>query len=71
MIQLRVLLGYPFKTNIEYFPETVYSCQRCGIISTFYSIPPKKCTGCNIVLPNLRELKEDVGARKNYHLYGE
>ena len=68
MIKLRVLLEKDFGSGTEYFPETIYRCEECNAITTFYSIPPKMCTKCKLLLPDLRQIKNSLQVRKNYHL---
>lgn len=68
MIQLRVLLEKDFGCGVDYYPETMYVCTECNTISTFYSIPPKMCTNCKLLLPDLRQIKDSLQVRKNYHL---
>lgn len=66
MIQLRVLKD--FGSGIDYYPETIYRCEECNTIATFYSIPPKMCAKCKLLLPDLRQIKNNLQTRKNYHL---
>jgi len=68
MIQLRVLLEKDFDSGVKYFPETIYVCEECNTITTFYSIPPKMCAKCKLLLPDLRQIKSSLQVRKNYHL---
>lgn len=68
MIQLRILLEKDFGSGIEYYPETIYKCEECNTISTFYSIPPKMCANCKLLLPDLRQITNNLHTRKNYHL---
>lgn len=69
MIQLRVLFEDDARNiGIDYFPETMYVCQECGEVSTFFSISPKKCRKCKLLLPDLRQLKVSLQSRKNYYL---
>lgn len=70
MIQLRVIFEPHSQSEIEYFPETVYTCKECGVLLPFYSIPPKQCRSCNAKVPNLRGLKYNPEAKKNYYLTG-
>lgn len=69
MIRLRILLEKDFGiAGVGYFPETIFVCEECNNVSTFYSIPPKICAKCNLLLPDLRQIKSNLQTRKNYHL---
>ena len=68
MIRLRIITGTEISPEIRYFPETTYTCPKCGAIGFFYSISPTYCKDCKEAIPNLRKLKEDLTARKQYHV---
>ena len=68
MIHLRVIMGHEISPEIRYFPETVYTCPKCGGIGFFYSISPTYCKECKEIIPDLRKLKGSLSARKQYHM---
>lgn len=68
MIQLRTLLEKESNTGTSYFPKTMFVCSECDTIATFYSIPPKICAKCELLLPDLRQLMNSSQVRKDYHL---
>lgn len=68
MICLRVIIEPEISPGLRYFPETVYTCPKCKAIGFFYSVSPTCCNECKEAIPNLRQLKEDVNARKKYYI---
>lgn len=68
MICLRIISEPEVSPGLKFFPETVYTCPKCGAIGFFYSISPTCCSECNEAIPDLRQLKENLNARKRYHI---
>lgn len=68
MIHLRIIIEPEISPGLRFFPETVYICPKCEAIGFFYSISPTRCKECNEPIPDLRKLKEDLNARKQYHM---
>ena len=70
MIQIRIIIEPKHKLGIDYFPETIYACSRCGELHYFYSIPPSQCKRCKKSVPDLRGLKYNPKAKKEYYMTG-
>jgi len=51
--------------------ETRYICPSCGKEGSFISIAaPISCDYCNVLLPDILEMKFDEYERKKYHIGG-
>ena len=68
MIQIRVMVEPADKSGFSYYPETIYLCKKCETPISFYSISPHECRVCDTPLPKLHTLKNDIQARKDYHI---
>ena len=68
MIHLRIIIEPEISPGLRYFPETVYTCPKCGKIGFFYSISPTYCKECKEAIPDLRALKNNLSARKQYYI---
>ena len=61
MVKLKI------KNDEDCFPDIIYRCNKCDALAQFYTIPPRKCVGCGLKIPNLIGLMEEKDIRKHYH----
>lgn len=53
-----------------YHPHSEFKCPYCGVIITFYSLAPKNCPNCNILMEHkVGDIKKNIKCREEYYRY--